>query len=409
MGLLDEKRARYEANREAGTLHRNPFAWLTDPAPPGTVATKPTSRLPWKGTPMDLTSKLEGHPIYSNAWQLGGGSLPNPDDINPALPIYEEMMSTPVQPPAQVPDPVPDEPLEEIQVKAKVYESSKAAQERGDPTPNVNALEPNAPVEAVTQANSLDLKTNTEQKAKANGTWSEKWQTAWDKFNEDVDLTTLGLSLMMNSGNGGSLTENLGIAMSQGIAAREAQIDKLSATERADRAEEREERKVAVQEQEANTALQKAIDTGNYQQGQLGIAQQGVAVDRDRAATAAAAQAEEAKRTEALNELNRARYNKTLAETDKIAASLAQADPAGDGLVSASDMFSTSHGQALGLEMLDSLGVNNTEEVLPLYIREYDSFIANARKAGVPVKPGQARDAALNSLKAQGRLDEGWW
>ena len=282
MGLLDQKRAAYDARTAASQPPANPFAWLTNPAPPGTVATQPTDASQWEGTPMDRMGKglaeygsnvasgkyLEDHPIYSNVGLEGlQQELSEGLVADNALEPYEDRVQRREErvneakrqealvQAADIAKMAPNEGEDpaETDVRQKVLQSSDTAKQRGDDTANVDALSPDASVEEVTAANSMDLKNNTEQKAKANGSWSSKWQDAWDKFNEDVDLTTLGLSLMMNSGNGGSLTENLGIAMSQGIAARQAQIDRGTAAGAAGRKEAREERGTRVDEYEAET------------------------------------------------------------------------------------------------------------------------------------------------------------
>jgi hypothetical protein len=105
--------------------------------------------------------------------------------------------------------------------------------------------------EEATAAASVDQKAAAEKFMQEQDP-SGSWKGAWDRFNEDYDLTTLGLNMMALSGRGDmNFTQKLGLSMQAGRQARVAQIDKGIAGSTAARKEAREERKVRVEELKA--------------------------------------------------------------------------------------------------------------------------------------------------------------
>jgi hypothetical protein len=89
---------------------------------------------------------------------------------------------------------------------------------------------------------------------------SQEALSGWDKFNEDYDLSTIGLALMANQG--GDLFSNLAQAMILGKQAKTAEKDKAAATAAAGRKEAREERE--IRRKEADTASQLEVDKAKY-------------------------------------------------------------------------------------------------------------------------------------------------
>jgi hypothetical protein len=87
---------------------------------------------------------------------------------------------------------------------------------------------------------------------------SEEDLSAWDKFNNEFDLTTVGLMLMASAGNGQGLAANLGTALLKSKQMKQAQQDKDIAAAAAGRDEAREERKVRAEEFRAQVAAENA-------------------------------------------------------------------------------------------------------------------------------------------------------
>jgi hypothetical protein len=91
---------------------------------------------------------------------------------------------------------------------------------------------------------------------------SEEDLSAWDKFNGEFDLTTVGLMLMATAGNGQGLAANLGAALLKSKQMKQAQAMTESELAAAAREETREERE--IRRKEADTASKLELDKAKY-------------------------------------------------------------------------------------------------------------------------------------------------
>jgi hypothetical protein len=264
MALPYDERARsYEARRAAGELHRNPFEGLIEsllaPAPPGTVAGAPTPGM-GAGSPLDI-------PFAENLQQGRRAMFPStdPNRVNTDAQLREINADIPVAGPMDT----LREALSFVTPQGVAGETGSVIEDQGgEQGATVDLQEvvenPDTRKQASNKIYSIQ-RADLQQRGA-----SEEALSGWDKFNEDYDLTTIGLALMSNQG--GDLFSNLAQAMILGKQAKTAEKDKAAAGAAAARKEAREEREVRVKEFNARVnglkarldAAKGTADTGDF-------------------------------------------------------------------------------------------------------------------------------------------------
>jgi hypothetical protein len=141
--------------------------------------------------------------------------------------------------------------------------TAAAASKKAGGESSVNLAEtlddnPDASVGEVSLAYSLDLALGV--KKSVGQDWDKQENSAWDNFTGMYDLATVGLNLMALSGGQGTLTQNLGIALSAGRAAKVEQEEQGLAASAAARAEGREDAALRVTQADSAT---KALDAAS--------------------------------------------------------------------------------------------------------------------------------------------------
>ena len=257
-----DRKADYEKRKEAGTLNQPLMDfWDTITHRPAGMDKAPHP-MDWAGTPMQdamNTMQTNINSPNSNYRQPNTdpvsvmpenfpGNHPVVDDLYQG--IHDDIDNQAALAKAKTPN--PGETEGESQVRNAAIDDGLK-----DPagSPSVEKLikeKPNAPVGEVTAARSTDLKVQAEEAAKKSGSWSESWQEGWDKFTSNVDLFTMGVTLLATNDGSRSFGENLGIAMSAGRDAKLEQeaLERSMAQEEFDRRQSEakaklEERKVA--------------------------------------------------------------------------------------------------------------------------------------------------------------------
>lgn len=87
--------------------------------------------------------------------------------------------------------------------------------------------------------------------------------SAWDKLNEEFDMTTVGLALLATNDGSANVGQNIGKAMMMGRQEKERQRDKKASSSAAARQEALDERKVRAQEVTALAAMERALAKAN--------------------------------------------------------------------------------------------------------------------------------------------------
>jgi hypothetical protein len=301
---FEERRADYLKRQASGTLHRNPFEGLLDytggelaktagmvPEGYGLLAdfvTEPVGRLAstaasnysnaQAGQMAGLNQLPDGTQLASpdnspeamaaRAAQFPGGVPDNSPEamasrVRARTPLEEIVPtgerkpepSTPEAALAKATAPNPGEPENEATVRGAMITAAAASKKAGGES-SVNLTEtlddnPDASVGEVSLAYSLDLALGV--KKSVGQDWDKQENSAWDNFTGMYDLATVGLNLMALSGGQGTLTQNLGIALSAGRAAKVEQEEQGLAAAAAARAEGREDAALRVTQAEAAT------------------------------------------------------------------------------------------------------------------------------------------------------------
>ena len=273
-----DRKADYEQRKEAGTLNQPLLDfWQTITHRPPEMDRQPHP-MDWAGTPFqNLENQMEMNinSPESNYRQPNTdpvsvmpenfpGNHPVVDDIYKG--IHEDIDKQAALAKAKTPN--PDESEGEAQVRNAAIDDG-LKDPAGSPTVEKLITEkPNASVGEVTAARSTDLKVQAEEAAKKSGSWSESWQEGWDKFTSNVDLFTMGVTLLATNDGSRSFGENLGIAMSAG---RDAKLEQ-EALERSI-AQEQFENKQA--EMKAKLEERKVADA----EKRTGVMEEGLQID----------------------------------------------------------------------------------------------------------------------------------
>lgn len=151
----------------------------------------------------------------------------------------------------QMKAPNPGESPTETKVRGAVIESAVEKDPENNPeTVKLLQEDPNAPVDKVVATKSKDGY-NAGKKAIVQNGGTKEDLDAWDQFNENFDLTTIGLSLLMSNDGSRNMSQNMGIALQAGRQYKQDQKDKMTAEELAAAEAARKERETQVKEENA--------------------------------------------------------------------------------------------------------------------------------------------------------------